>query len=188
MKFEIIENAINPALLRAAEASWPEISWSGWHRYEGKTADKYGSLHHSLIPRACAEALNALAESVSTRIGDSFIDYDMHAAGMHMLPPSGYLTRHIDAERHPIKPWRRTHSIVLFVNTIAEEFGGALTIGEDHIQPKFNTCVVFETADQLHEVLPLAEAAPYRKTLALFAWTHDESPGRSSANFSNMMQ
>ena len=188
MTVEIIENAINPALLRACEAAWPETSWDGWHRYNGQTANKYGSLHHSLIPRACLVALDALAEVAAGHIGDSFIDYDLHAAGLHMTPPGGFLSRHLDAEFHPIKHWKRTYSIVLFLHDSPQGHGGQLRLEgrpDQQIYPIENTAVIFSTQDQWHEVCRYSEQAVRpRKTLALFAWQHGVVSGPTSANFS----
>jgi hypothetical protein len=192
MGVEIIKNAISPAIIRACEAAWPETNWNGWHRYKGVTADKYGSLHHSLIPRACMAALDALASVAADHIGDSFIDYDLHAAGLHMAENRGFLGRHIDAIRHPIRQWRRTHSIVMSVNSKWEPvWGGQLRLegagdnGADVIiTPSPGTAIVFETDGQWHEVLPVTHSVQ-RKTIAMFAWTQcDDILGASSAVFS----
>ena len=185
---EIIPNAISPATVRSVAASWPNPDWSGWHRYNNATSNKFGSLHHSLIPRACLKALDELADLVSPMLGDSFIDYDLHAAGMHMLPPGGFLGRHLDAVCHPSKPWIRTHSIVLCCNTLSaaeEPCGGELLIdGHPPIPTQENTAVVFETQDVWHEVTPVSYFAQYRKTLALFAWREQGiCLGPSSATF-----
>jgi len=185
MSVKVIENAIEPALLRSALASWPEPTWLGWHRYSGKTADKFGSLTHADIPRACRAALDALASRVAAEISDSFIDYDLHAAGLHMLPPGGFLAGHFDAECHPLRPWKRTHSVVLFANDKWEsQWGGGLLVKDSGtFQPAFNRCVIFETDQQWHEVKQTSLEAPYRKTLALFAWKQQECSGRTSAQF-----
>lgn len=185
MSVKVIENAIQPALLRAALAAWPEPTWLGWHRYTGKTADKYASLTHADIPRACRAALDALATRVAVEIGDSFIDYDLHAAGLHLLKPGGFLSGHYDAECHPLRPWKRTHSVVLFANDRWEPgWGGSLLIkGVGTFRPAFNKCVVFETERAWHEVDKVETHADCRKTLALFAWTQAECSGRTSANF-----
>jgi len=183
---EIIKNAISPAIIRACEAAWPETNWNGWHRYKGATADKYGSLHHSLIPRACMAALDALASVAADHIGQSFIDYDLHAAGLHMLPPGGFLGRHLDAECHPLRPWRRTHSIVMFVNsTWGELCGGELVIGNQEIAVNPGTAVVFETAGAWHHVNRVNTdiSLLHRKTLALFAWELADCAGQTSATF-----
>jgi len=185
MAIEIIKNAINPAIIRACEAAWPETTWNGWHRYKGATADKYGSLHHSLIPRACMAALDALAAVAADHIGQSFIDYDLHAAGLHMLPPGGFLGRHLDAECHPLRPWRRTHSIVMFVNSVwGESQGGELIVGNEAIPVAPGTAVVFTTARAWHHVNSVSTlSADYRKTIALFAWEMADCAGQTSAVF-----
>lgn len=188
MSVEIIPNAIPRSLCLAAEAAWPTADWPHWHRYNGATANKYGSLDRSRIPAACLAALDALALAVIPYIGDSFIDYDLHAAGMHMMPPGGFLTRHLDAERHPIRPWRRTHSIVMSVNSAWGELcGGELIIEPDAVigvEP--SRAVIFETKGTWHQVNRVNTDVTrlHRKTLALFAWTVDrDCEGTTSAQF-----
>ncbi len=181
MGVEIIKNAIPRSLCLAAEAAWPDPSWPYWHRYNGATANKFGSMDRSRIPPACVAALDALALAVVPHIGESFIDYDLHAAGMHMMPPGGFLGRHLDAECHPIRGWRRTHSIVM---SLGETFGGNLILeGIGKFAPEIGTAIVFETAGQWHEVTRVADDSAYRKTLALFAWDHGDCSGSTSANF-----
>ena len=188
MSVEIITDAIPRSLILAAEAAWPSPDWQYWHRYNGATANKYGSMDRSRIPPACIAALDALALAVIPYIGESFIDYDLHAAGMHMMPPSGFLGRHLDAECHPMRPWRRTHSIVMSVNSAWSELcGGELIIDPDTVigvEP--GRAVIFETAGTWHEVnrVNTDVSKLYRKTLALFAWKIDHNcDGRTSANF-----
>lgn len=186
MSVEIIQEIIPRSLCLAAEAAWPSPDWPYWHRYNGATANKFGSMDRSRIPAACLAALDALALAVIPFIGDSFVDYDLHAAGMHMMGPGGFLGRHLDAECHPIRMWRRTHSVVMSLSrNWREEYGGHLWIENDAaILPIFGTAIVFDTPGQLHEVLPVSADAPYRKTLALFAWQVDDNcTGDTSANF-----
>jgi Rps23 Pro-64 3,4-dihydroxylase Tpa1-like proline 4-hydroxylase len=188
MSVDIITDAIPRSLVLAAEAAWPSPDWQYWHRYNGATANKYGSMDRSRIPPACIAALDALALAVADQIGDSFIDYDLHAAGMHMMPPGGFLGRHLDAECHPIRPWKRTHSIVLGVNSAWGELcGGELVIEPDTIigvEP--GRAVIFETAGTWHQVnrVNTDVSRLYRKTLALFAWQIDHNcDGGTSAKF-----
>lgn len=186
MSVKIIKNIIPRSLCLAAEAAWPSTDWPYWHRYQARTADKFGSMDRDRIPPACLAALNELALAVIPHIGDSFIDYDLHAAGMHMMPPGGFLGRHLDAECHPIRPWRRTHSIVMGVNSEwRPEMGGELSIeGQAIIPPQCGQVVIFETPGAWHEVLEVNHGfAAHRKTLALFAWTQAECAGATSATF-----
>jgi len=188
--YQQINNCLPASLLKSAIASWPDNNWTGWHRYKGKTADKYGSLHASLIPYGCQAAINELAIRISDKIGNSFIDYDLHAAGLHQIPPDGFLARHLDAEFHPSRPWKRTHSIILFLDDFKESDGGELSIEiEDSkpilIRPSFNTAIIFETDKCWHEVLRTSKDAPMRRTIALFAWNFSDSlNGSTSAIFS----
>ena len=181
---EVIENALPQAILNAARAAWPEPTWSGWHRYKGTTADKYGTLHYSLIPPACGEALRQLASVVGAMLpNDCFIDYEYHAAGLHQIPPGGFLGRHLDAEQHPMRQWERTHSAVLFLDTIPASKGGELYVENPYtlIQPKANRCAVFSTAGAWHGVHKTDSSAPVRRTLALFAWRHSARTDRATA-------
>jgi Rps23 Pro-64 3,4-dihydroxylase Tpa1-like proline 4-hydroxylase len=188
---EIIQDIIPRSLCLAAEAAWPSVTWPYWHRYNGKTANKYGTMDRSRIPPACLAALDALALAAVPFIGESFVDYDCHAAGLHMLPPGGFLARHLDAECHPIRPWKRTHSIVLGVNSEWQTpDGGQLTLesnldskADEEIFPQSGQAIIFETSNQWHEVKPVTGSG-FRKTLALFAWQIDRNcDGRTSANF-----
>lgn len=188
MAFEVIEKAIPLSLCKAAEQAWPSPDWPYWHRYNGATANKFGTMDRSRIPPACIAALDALALAVLPRIGESFIDYDLHAAGLHMMPPGGFLGRHLDAECHPLRNWKRTHSIVMSVNSDWQsDYGGELVLEgppTEILQPVIGRAVVFETAGQWHEVLQVESFAVYRKTLALFAWTAEEDcSGSTAANF-----
>lgn len=183
MPVEIIHNIIPLSLVRAAEAAWPSPDWPYWHRYQGRTADKFGSMDRFRIPAACLAALDALAIAVIPHIGESFIDYDLHAAGMHMMVPGGFLTRHIDAECHPLRRWRRTHSVVMCVNSEwTSDFGGQLVFGgERSVTPQQGQAVIFETENQWHEVTQVRRGT--RKTLALFAWQSTICDGTTSATF-----
>lgn len=197
MSIKIITDAIPRSLVLAAEAVWPSPDWQYWHRYNGATANKHGSMDRSRIPPACIAALDALALAVIPYIGDSFIDYDLHAAGMHMIPPGGFLGRHLDAECHPIRPWRRTHSIVMGVNSAWNpDHGGKLVIESNLdrqpdtiIFPEPGQAIIFETAGQWHEVTQVATDSQWRKTLALFAWQIDHKcDGRTSADFQEIIK
>ena len=194
MLAKVIENVIPRSLVLAAEAAWPSPDWPYWHRYNGKTGNKFGSMDRDRLPPACLAALDSLALAVIPHIGDSFIDYDLHAAGMHMMPPGGFLSRHLDAECHPIRPWRRTHSIVMSVNSQWNpEHGGQLVIespdGNREIVPEPGQAIIFETANQWHEVKPVStDATQFRKTLALFAWDlRYDHAAKSHADFSGGM-
>ena len=73
------------------------------------------------------------------------------------------------------------------------EHGGKLVIespdGNREIVPEPGQAIIFETANQWHEVTPVsADATQFRKTLALFAWDlHYDHAAKSHADFSGGM-
>jgi Rps23 Pro-64 3,4-dihydroxylase Tpa1-like proline 4-hydroxylase len=165
------------AMCRAAEAVWPDESWPYWHRYCNETSNKFASMDRGRIPPACLAVLELCAQTLTPCMPKgSFIDYDFHAAGMHMLPPGGFVRAHYDAERHPIRHWKRVFSAVVFINSDWQpEYGGALQLDAGvnkihEVVPEHGLVAFFETAGQLHAVSPTAASAPYRKTLCLFGW------------------
>jgi len=175
----VIDNALPEHLIRSAIAAWPAKDWTGWHRYKNATADKYGSLHGSLIPAACRIALEQLALRVGDHLGSSFVDYEYHAAGLHQLPPGGFLGRHLDAVKHPLRPWQRTHSVVLFLDTIIAS--GQLIVEDQEIPSVSNRAVIFRTDNCWHAVLPTKH---WRRSLALFAWREtSDTIGSTTATF-----
>lgn len=191
MSVHVFDDLFSPSVLRAAEATWPGPTWPWWHRYNNGVANKFGSMDRDRIPSGCLALLDQMAAVVGNdtlRRTDSFIDYDLHAAGMHMIPPGGFLGRHKDAESHPIRKWTRTHSVVLFLNEKwLPEWGGELRIeGFDDVPPKFGRLVIFETAGTWHQVMHTSSNSDYRRTLALFAWEYcDSASGNSYAIFSD---
>jgi len=158
-------------LVQQAIASWPDESWEGWHRYSGERGEKLVSKPSADLPAEIYACLWATEHIVSwphsTYLSSSFIDHGLYAAGMHWIKPGGCLPRHLDAERHPDYPWRRTHSIVCFLDAMQD--GGELVLndGQQIIQPEAGQVVLFQTQDNWHWV---NETKQHRRTLALFAY------------------
>lgn len=181
-----IPGAIPDHLLNAVDAVWPSSDWPYWHRYRGETADKFGSMDRFRIPHAIQAALDHLAIVCGGHLPSGcFIDYDLHAAGLHQIPPGGYLRRHLDAECHPIRPWKREWSIVCNVNPRwLADWGGLLLIdGQETIVPERGTAIMFQTPGAWHEVSDTSDDADTRRTLALFAWSVNDCGGSSQAEF-----
>jgi hypothetical protein len=172
--FRIHECCLSPHILECAIATFPPIDWHGWHRYgNGKRA----SVDYCRIPRNCDAALQYMASSIPPQVDGVFWDLDLHGAGLHCMPPGTSLGRHLDAEFHPMRPWRREMSAVLFLDTLTS---GALQIGEMSVLPVRNRLVVFST-DQWHEV---CQTHDLRRTLCLFGWRLcDDTKTFTSAKF-----
>lgn len=160
----VSENLLPDHLRLAALADFPEANWPHWHRYEnGKLASK----HTLNIPTHCLAALKEISTRVAP-IPGSFWDMNFHGSGLHLMPEGCSLGFHVDAEFHPIKPWRRVASLVYFLETTQ---GGNLIIDGRRHYPIKNSAVMFK-ADLRHGVEATIEP---RRTLSLFAWTLDSS-------------
>ena len=89
-----------------------------------------------------------------------------------MIPPGGFLGKHLDAELHPIMPWRRRYSSVLFIDDWKDDWGGVLRLeGYGDVTPKKNMLITFPTDGVWHSVSTVSTIATNRRTIALFAWS-----------------
>lgn len=153
---------------------WPDSNWSGWYKYSGERGEKLVSRPDSTLPDSAYSALWSML-SLTWRSGvlddmGGFIDTELHGAGMHWLLPGACLPRHLDAERHPDKPWIRTHSIVCFLDHDPNGSGSLmLDDGKTEVKPIPGQVVCFPTEGNWHWV---NETAIHRRTLALFAYRH----------------
>lgn len=164
-----IGNCLPESIAAGALAAVPPLSWPFWHRYTGRNGDKYGTVDACRLPANVHLALNTLALSLGAYLpAGAFWDMDLHGAGIHVLPPGGFLERHLDAKRHPIHGWTRTTSAVLFL-TSHPDGSGALVLEQSKqvIVPEFNTAVIFDTEEEWHWV---RKTVGTRITLALFGW------------------
>lgn len=161
-------------LTLACLAAFPERNWGGWHHYE---SGKQATRPCPELPNACHIALEALGASVSPPHG-SFWDYEYHGSGLHYMPPGSRLGRHVDAEYHPTKPWRRTSSLVLFLNRFC---GGDLIVGNQEFSCSENRAFMFSSSIP-HEVTEVIQGA--RKSISLFSYEIDHGPkGSTRATF-----
>ena len=177
---EIIDKWGPQSLINAAKATWPEPTWSGWHAYEnGKLSTK--SRHE--IPQAIRLLLEQMASFIS--IDGAFPDLDqLHGAGLHQTNPGGNLGLHLDSERHPLQPWKRVASVILYLDTTD---GGQLELTDEsgnatqRIEPIENRLVRFETEGQWHRV---AVTRSVRRSVCLFFWKlTDDARGSGKAVF-----
>ena len=170
----VIENAINPHLLRAAWATWPDKKWRGWHRYSGRDAEKYGTKsHHDITTAANACLMQMITAASEYVIDEAFPDLELHGAGMHMIPPSGYLAKHLDSSVMVSTGWRREYSCVLGVNPEWDAgWGGEFVMNGEIVQPKFNQLILFETTDDSFHEVQKVRGPVTRCTLAVFFWSH----------------
>lgn len=187
---EVIKNAIDPSLLRALYASWPKQDWRGWHRYKGKDANKYGSRAAGELPSIVMPCVLQMIDAITDTVDMPpycFPDLELYGAGLHMLPPRGYLRKHLDSSYMESTGWKREYSCVLGVNPDwdSDIDGGDFVLNDQRVPLEFNQLVIFRTNDEsFHEVLDVTGDV-YRKTLCVFYWSEKEVswPIRHKARF-----
>lgn len=176
MRVDVIDGVCPARLVLAAQADWPSADWQGWHVYaDGKRASR--SVDHA--PSSIISVLNHVAESAPLR-GDWFPDLSFYAAGLHELPDGVGLDWHKDAAWHPLKPWKRQATAILYLdNGGSLKFRGPTPV--DDVVPEPGRVVVFENSEFYdHCVLPAAR----RRSLAVFFYSVDHGEkGRSQAEF-----
>lgn len=174
-------------LLNAVDATWPGPTSGLWHCYDsGKRATK---TPHGL-PRADQLLLDRLAAIPVIdwlRLEcEAFPDLDqLHGAGLHQLDAGQSLGLHLDAERHPLMPWRREVSAVLYLDDVTE--GGRLELCDaagtviESVESRCGRLVVFATPGQWHRV---SECGSLRRSVCLFWWSvTTDSSGATRATF-----
>lgn len=177
MQLQVQDSLIPSRLLRAMQADWPGDDWPGWHCYaDGKRASRMVSA----APDSIRNGLELLAIRSPLFCEDSFPDLSFYGAGLHEIPPNVGLGWHRDAARHPLKPWRRMETAILYLDG-----GGSLIFrGNDYatIEPSPGRSVVFlPDADQEHSVKPSDQR---RRSVAVFFYVVDHSvEGSGQAEF-----
>jgi len=181
------DDAFSINWIEALRATWPAETSFDWCKYpNGKLASKT----YEQLPQAAKLLLADMSKLiVHTRLDIAeplFPDVQyLHGAGLHQMNQGVELDQHLDAERHPLQPWRRMVSMVLYLDTC--EQGGELDFVDasgnllQRIKPVKNRVVVFKTARNYHRV---RAADSVRRSLCLFFWTVDTTvTGTDSATF-----
>jgi len=173
-------------LALSAAAEWPSIDWPHWHTYHDKNSRKFGTLDILRLPPACKMAFEELCKlDVDRLCGDprAFPDALGHAAGLHWIPPGGYLGWHTDASQHPTQHWTRKLSVSIYLSENLQ--GGDLMLRDEdeeiRVRPKFNQLVIFEP-DVQHSV-DQVESTLGRKSIACFFWDSTTSNGSTRSEF-----
>ena len=175
----VVDNFAPLGLIRSLAATWLPADSGHWHLYDnGKRATK-DAAHIPRAGRALLEQMAAIDVEAAIGVAGAFPDLEyLHGAGLHQIDAGGLLGRHLDSERHPVLPWKREASAVLYVDDCD---GGELVIGDERIDVVQNRLVLFSTPGQWHRV---AECRSIRRSVCLFFWRIDNRiHGRTRANF-----
>lgn len=191
MRTLIINDALPRMLANAVFAEFPDEDWRHWHKYDDHNSLKYATKDPARFPPVICKALGQLGTVIEKSVAgihypESFVDYEFHAAGLHMIPPAGHLRRHQDAARHPILPWRRTLSACWYATPDwSSDWGGEIVIDEQPYFPRFNSLVIFES-NRWHSVNQIT-GPEARRVLSLFCWEIDTAArGETRAQFQSL--
>lgn len=166
----------NESLLRAVTATWPPADYDGWHTYNDIRSYKYATRARSDVPTAAGCLLDTIATQF-TPDKTAFPDFEFHGAGLHELPPGGFLAAHLDAEIHPRKPWSRAYSGVLLLDDVKDggKFSYSCVDGEIvELSSAFNRFILFKCTDTARHQVTISTTR--RRALCLFWWRLDQGP------------
>ena len=173
---KVIDDFAPNGLIAALQANWPSPESGHWHSY-GEWS-KLATKNVNTLPHAAHLLLNQMA---MIEVPGAFPDLDhLHGSGLHQIGAGGQLGLHLDSERHPLLPWKREASAVLYLDDCE---GGEFEICNSHgetlqmIACKRNRLVMFGTPGQWHRVAPVRSL---RRSLCLFFWSLDSSAGGAS--------
>ena len=178
MQLTVCDELIAERLWRAADADWPREDWPGWHAYpNGKLASRFVETAPSSIRRC----LELLAENAPCQVPGAFPDLSFYGSGLHEVPTGLGLAWHKDAARHPLRPWQRVATAIMYL-----DHGGDLVFrGEfnTRVTPQPGRVVSF-AADCEHCVEP---STINRRSLAVFFYVLNPSIiGAGQAVFNQM--
>jgi len=172
------------SMVYALSATWPDIHSPHWHIYNDANSTKLASRSWDHMPRMATFMLNELATlnvDKLLNLQGSFADIEgLNGAGLHYMLEGSHLGLHTDAAKHPIRPWRRVASAVLYLDNCE---GGELQFDDEVVIPKFNRLALFTTENNRHRV---TECRSKRRSLCMFYWKVDyDATGNTCANFFN---
>ena len=167
-----------------AEFPSPNAAWTHYHHYnEKKLALKdissLGAATQAVFAALQSQRFVAILERL-TGIERLVSDPDLDGAGMHMIMPGGYLNVHTDFLAHTTRrTWSRQLNLLIYFNKDwRSEYCGDLELWDDTlservraIEPRFNRCVIFHTAEKSFHGHPRPLACPpgmSRKSIALY--------------------
>lgn len=172
----VIDHYLSAETVRQINAEWP----SEWTKEQGKNNHKW---HTQNVPDCVAEVIAAVDIAMveqATGISGLFADPELFGAGLHCIPPGGFLKMHCDFNYHP-KGWRRRVNMLIYLNQHWEDsWGGHLQLGlgaqSIKIAPIGGRAVIFETTDSSWHGHPDPLVCPpdiQRRSLARYFYTAD---------------
>ena len=123
----IIEDFIDTETVRAINDEWP----SRWNKEKGRFTQKWNSQELSPTAQAVVDAIDIGEVEEATGIEGLIPDPGLYGAGLHCIPPGGFLNMHCDFNQHP-NGWHRRVNLLLYLNEQWEDaWNGHLVLSED---------------------------------------------------------
>jgi len=185
----VIEELVDPALLRDVVAEFDAMDRTPWHHTERATERKYsteefqrfGPTTRSVMSQLNAAPFMAFLEKL-TGIAGLIPDPHLRGGGLHEIRRGGSLGVHADFNFYKRLNLFRRLNLLLYLNeNWSEEWGGHLELWDrtgkrcmQRIAPIFNRAVIFDTSNFSYHGHPHPLECPdnrSRKSLALYYYT-----------------
>lgn len=165
-------------------AAWPADGDPRWNKETGKgqikwsmpVSDDMGALWAFYSDLNSDEFIGRISEL--TGIPELLSDPKQTGAGLHSIPPGGFLKMHTDFRYLP-SGWRRRLNLLIYLSPAWRAvWGGALILGKPPasktILPKAGRAVLFETTDSSWHGHPRPTLANiHRRSIAVYYYTKD---------------
>lgn len=177
----VIDGYLDSDTVAAINREWPS---GGWDQEEGAYQVKWNQQKLPNSARKVVDGLDLEWLRELTGISDLFPDPDLCGAGLHCIPPFGFLKMHCDFDRHPEHgDWKRRLNFLIYLNEQwKDSWGGHLSLGEEQetkIAPLGGRAVIFETTDTSWHGHPEPLFCPpdvQRRSLAMYFYTKLDRP------------
>lgn len=199
----VLDDFLNNETLENALADFSEIEKSdAWISYVHFNENKKGLNRIDALPPNLRSVIRQLNSPGFLRfLGElsgmeNLISDDTYeGGGIHQCTTGGFLNIHADFTVHPHhRGWRRRINVIVYLGKDwQDEWGGHLelwnrgmTACEVRVAPAFNRCVIFNTdATSFHghpDPLRCPEGC-YRRSIALYYYTQENSPYKRATNY-----
>lgn len=178
----IIENFLDADTVADINKQWP----TAWDKESGSFTLKWNTQALPPAAEAVVSAIDLKEIEAITGIPGLLADPNLFGAGLHCIPPGGFLNMHCDFNRHP-NGWRRRVNMLIYLNPVwNDDWHGHLILSENgktenvKIAPLAGRAVIFETTKSTWHGHPFPLACPeviQRRSLALYFYTDDFEGG-----------
>jgi len=202
-----IEDFLDPDVLDAVAAEFPEPGQNGWSEMVDKDQKKFALNQTEKMGPATRNILQFLNSreiinflEALTGIQGLIPDPHLAGGGLHELRPGGFLKIHADFNWHrQMRLDRRINLLVYLNKDWKPEYGGGLELWDKEMthklteySPDFNRCVIFNTTNDSFHGNPVPVNCPpgrSRRSIAMYYYTNgrpaEELAGEHGTLFRN---